>query len=181
MLGMTNKIYLYRMVHIDNMSHIFVYGITHKNSINANTAYKPIGDQSLIDTRNSKILPNGHKLSDCTPFYFHYRMPMLYVLQKGFNQVSPCPPSRIVYCITSVQKILEHGLPFNFTDGHAVAGLSNFYGTKEVKQIETEFLIKGDIPLAAILGFAVFDETAKNYLDSFASGKQTVIKSDYYF
>ncbi len=40
-------------------------------------------------------------------------------------------------CITSVQKILEHGLPFSFTDGHAVAGLSHFYGTNEVKDIET--------------------------------------------
>ncbi len=42
---MNNKpIYIYRMTHIDNIPHILKYGITHKNSKNANPHYKAIGD-----------------------------------------------------------------------------------------------------------------------------------------
>ena len=46
-----NKIYLFRMTHIDNIPHILQYGITHSDSINANPDFVPIGDNSLINTR----------------------------------------------------------------------------------------------------------------------------------
>ena len=42
---------IYRMTHIMNIAHILKYGITHKNSRNANGNYKDIGDVSLISTR----------------------------------------------------------------------------------------------------------------------------------
>lgn len=38
------------MTHIKNIPHILKYGITHKNSPNANPYYEEIGDISLIST-----------------------------------------------------------------------------------------------------------------------------------
>ena len=117
-------------------------------------------------------------------------MPMLYVIQKGYNDVQVTPANDIVYCVSSVQKMVDHGLPFLFTDGHAVDGLSDFYEQKELPNIdeildkraidatywykdddldlkrrkEAEFLVETDIPATAIIGWVVYNEGAKERL-----------------
>lgn len=203
-----NKIYLYRMTHIENIPHIFQYGITHVDSPNTNTAYIPIGDSSLISRRNDFTIPNGRTLGEYIPFYFGVCMPMLYVIQKGFNGVRATPTEEIVYCITSVQQIINHQLDFLFTDGHAVDSFSSFYTLADINNIEqyidqnainrkywkdendldlkrrkeAEFLIGNDIPSAAILGFAVYNETAKNRLIGFGIGaNKIIVKTGFYF
>lgn len=107
-----NKIYLFRMTHVENIPHILKHGITQSESTNKNKDYKPIGDGSLINRRNSVEIPNGKTLGAYIPFYFGSRMPMLYVIQKGFNGVSAISPERIVYCMSSVQKIIDLDLDF---------------------------------------------------------------------
>ncbi len=47
-----NKIYLYRITHIENVPHILDKGVTHKNSPLANPQFTPIGDPNLISTRS---------------------------------------------------------------------------------------------------------------------------------
>ena len=203
-----SKILLFRMTHIDNISHILQYGITHVNSPNANTNYVAIGDISLISNRSSFTMPNGNTLGEYIPFYFGYCMPMLYVIQKGFNGVKTTPPENIVYCITSVEQVVAHKLEFVFTDGHAVDALSSFYNSTEVNDIETfidkdainkkywradndldlkrrkeaEFLIKNDVPKNAILGFVVYNISAQKILTNLGITEQkAVIKNTYYF
>ncbi len=70
------------MTHIDNIPHILQYGITHKSSPNANPNYKPIGDVSIINKRESepRMTVDGVEFvpGDYIPFYFYARMPMLY-------------------------------------------------------------------------------------------------------
>ena len=118
MVSDLNKIYLFRMLHIDNMQHVQLNGITKIDSVNANKNYKAIGDGSLISNRNLFFIPNnGKTLSNYIPFYFWYRMPMLYVIQKGFNGVRATSAENIVYCITSVAQIVNLELDYIFTDG----------------------------------------------------------------
>lgn len=40
-----SRIPIFRMVHIDNISHILQYGLTHWSSPNCNPNYIPIGDK----------------------------------------------------------------------------------------------------------------------------------------
>lgn len=203
-----NKLYLYRMTHINNMAHVQAYGITHVGSINANPNYLAIGDSSLIKNRNGHSTQNGKIVGDYRPFYFGVHMPMLYVIQKGFNGVNATTAENIVFCITSVQQILNHKLAFVFTDGHAVDLFSSFYNEADINNIDTiidkkaieskywndendldlkrrkeaEFLVENDVPRSAILGFAVFNVAAKNKLLALGiNEKQIVIKPDYYF
>jgi hypothetical protein len=122
-----NEFYLYRMTHIENIPHILQYGITHKNSKNANAEFVPIGDSTLINTRDNFFLENGKILGDYIPFYFSYRTPMLYVIQKGYNGVMPTTSENIVYCVSKVQKIIDLKLDFVFTNGHASNNLSLQY------------------------------------------------------
>jgi hypothetical protein len=65
------------MIHFQNIPHILKNGITHSSSANANHNFVPIGDASLISTRNSFLLNNDKHLGDYIPFYFGTRRPML--------------------------------------------------------------------------------------------------------
>ncbi len=203
-----SKIYLFRMLHIENIPHVLLHGITHAQSANANAAYVPIGDSSLISTRNAFVLSNGRRLGDYIPFYFGVRTPMLYVVQKGFNWVAPTPAQDIVYCVSSVQKIMEHPLNFVFTNGHAVDGFTSQYDRNDIDSIndlldwdaikakfwksetdldlkrrkEAEFLIEQDVPFGALLGFVVYNQDAKQKLTTWGvSDQQVQIRPNYYF
>ena len=203
-----NETYLYRMTHIENVPHILEHGVTHVLSTHTNKSYKAIGDNSIISTRNDFDLPNGKKLGAYIPFYFGVRMPMLYVIQKGFNGVTATPAKDIVYCISSVQKIIDNQLPFVFTDGHAVDGLSVFYEEKDLPNIDTildknaidetywrkeddldlkrrkeaEFLVETDIPSTAIIGWVVSNEEAKKRLLTMGIPENKIyVKPNYYF
>lgn len=203
-----NKTYLYRMTHIANIPHIVAHGITHVQSPNANPDFMPIGDSSLIQSRNSYVLENGRLLGEYIPFYFAVRTPMLYVVQKGYNMVVPTPAQNIVYCVTSVQKIIDTALDFVFTDGHAVDRFTTQYGMQDIAHVdnlidwkavkatywknendldvkrrkEAEFLVLGDIPFASILGFVVNNQAACNQLrESGIAEEKIKIKPDFYF
>lgn len=202
-----SKIYLYRITHILNVPHILKFGITHKDSANSNPDYVPIGDESIITSRNSFVLDNGNRIGDYIPFYFGARSPMLYVIQKGFNNVSRIETLNIVYCVSSVQKIIDSKLDFLFTDGHSVDKLSNQYSIEDIDNIENlldfeainsrywkdeddldkkrrkeaEFLVKGDMGLNAILGFIVYTNEAKIKLEEYGVTSEIFVKPDYYF
>ena len=133
---------------------------------------------------------------------------MLYVIQKGFNMVSPTPPEEIVYCVTSVRQVLDAKLDFVFTDGHAIDRFSMQFGINDVQDIgslldmraikskywkdesdldkkrrkEAEFLIYGDIPQHLILGFITINEDAMHRLTAFGiDSERIIIRPDYYF
>jgi hypothetical protein len=203
-----NKVYLYRMTHIENIPHIFKYGITHPDSINQNLNYYSIGDSSLISKRSNFLLKGGKTLGDFIPFYFGFRMPMLYVVQKGFNGVTITEPDKIVYCITSIQKILDLKIDFIFTNGHAINALTQFYDVNDVKNIndlidfkaihapfwkdeedldlkrrkEAEFLVLGDLSVDTVLGYVVYSTDAQlKLLELGITKEKIVVKPNFYF
>ncbi len=196
------------MTHITNVPHILEYGITHRTSSNANPNFTPIGDPTLISARDGFVLENGRTLGEYIPFYFGPRMPMLYVIQKGFNGVSVTPAPEIVYCVTSVQKIIDANQDFVYTNGHAVDSFSSQFGPPDVADIENqvdfqavkvrdwksptdldlkrrmqaEFLLLGDLPFPSVLGFVVRNETAKTKLIGFGVDEQQIrIRTNAYF
>lgn len=196
------------MTHIENIPHILKNGITHSTSVNANPAFVSIGDSSLIATRNAFLLNNGRSIGEYIPFYFGVRTPMLYVVQKGFNMVAPTPAEKIVYCVSSVGKIIDLQLDFVFTDGHAVDGFSSQHTAADIQNIDTlldknainskywrdendldrkrrkeaEFLVLGDVAHDAILGFFTYNESAKRKVIEFgADVAKVLIKPESYF
>lgn len=202
------KVYLYRMTHIENIPHILQNGITHIDSPNSNSQYVSIGDISLISNRDKFKLPNGKKLGTYIPFYFGTRMPMLFVIQKGFNNVQKTASEDIIYCITNVQRVIDHEVDFIFSDGHGVDELTDFYTKERITDIyeildksaidakywknetdldlkrrkEAEFLIDGDLPVTALLGFAVYNSHAKQKLIGLGiEENKVVIRPNYYF
>ncbi len=203
-----SKIYLFRMTHIENILHILQHGITHVSSLNANATYVSIGDVSLIRNRNAFVMPNKKTLGEYIPFYFGVRMPMLYVIQNGYNGVQETTTENIVYCVSSVQQILNHHLPFIFTNGHAVDALTDFFVENDIARIETiidwpaikarywkndndldlkrrkeaEFLVESDIPTTAIVGWIVYNEKVKSRMIAMGiADAKILVKPNSYF
>lgn len=188
------------MTHIANVSHILLHGVTHRNSTKANPNFVPIGDPSLISTRDSFLLDNGNLLGEYVPFYFGTRMPMFYVIQKGYNGVTVTEAKDIVYCVTSVQRVIDTKLEFVYTNGHAVDSFSSQFEPQDVFDIENqvdfqavkvndwkdpsdldlkrrmqaEFLLLGDLPFEAVLGFIVRNKEAKNQLLDFGVAENQI-------
>jgi len=196
------------MTHIENVAHILKHGITQINSPNKNPNYVPIGDGGLIANRDKFTMPNGNKLGTYIPFYFGPRMPMLFVIQKEYNNVQRTPSQNIVYCITSVQKILDHQFEFVYTNGHAVDRLTDFFDSDKVDDIlnvvdmtavkaefwidekdldkkrrkEAEFLLATDLSVSTILGYAVYNQDAMKILINLGvEENKIVVRPDYYF
>lgn len=209
------------MTHIDNIPHILQCGITHRNSQYANPNYIPIGDSSLIGNRNSKevFVTNGLEsyggvfksiiIGDFIPFYFGLRTPMLYVIQKGGNFVPKVtPPDDIIYCVSSVQRIMDEGMLFFFTDGHATNNLTTIFDIEKVHEInmlvdfkaanskywkdesdldlkrrkESELLVNTDVPKTCIIGYVCYNETVKaKLLNMGLQQDEVVVRPNYFF
>ncbi len=132
---------IYRMTHIDNISHILENGITHKTSTNSNSSYVSIGDVSLINNRSSKtvsILDSSKSivLGNFIPFYFGVKMPMLYVIQNGGNFVNkPTPSEQIIYMAYDIKKVISLKIEYYFSDGHATDNFTTFYDKNSIEKL----------------------------------------------
>jgi hypothetical protein len=204
-----STIRLYRLTHIENIPHILEHGITHAASEKANPNYQPIGDPSLISSRGNRIVPIRRAyLGDFTPFYFANYTPMLYVIQKGYNLVKKTAAEEIVHCVTNIQRVLDSGLDFIFTNGHAVNGLTDYFSKEDINRVEelvdfqaikarnwkseedtdmkrrkeSEFLLLGDLSPEFIAGFVVYNQTAQAKLLNWGvKENQVIIKKEFYF
>lgn len=90
---------------------------------------KGIAYQHIKDRRARKRVPlgQGGTLADYVPFYFGPRSPMLYTINKGNVPGYSDGQSPVLHLVSSVEEIVEAGLPFVFTDGHAEMGYSDFF------------------------------------------------------
>jgi hypothetical protein len=99
----TKKIFLYRMIHIDNLDYILNLGlITSPNHERKDKNYIPIGDNTLISKRKGKkieIKPYGN-FEDYVSLYFSKKTPMLFTIQHGYNHVIKQKPEHIIYLVT---------------------------------------------------------------------------------
>lgn len=186
-MSLPNKIWLYRITHIDNLFYIFQNGIFASMSPNADSHYVNIGDSSLINYRKNidACDPPGGKLADYVPFYLGPRSPMLYQIAKGYEDIPKHHQENIVYLISSVEQIEDHSLAYFFTDGHARSVTSTYYNKNEdfekldwdtiyntywmsdetdlrrKEKKQAELLVKHHIPVSAIEFIGVYNEAAK--------------------
>lgn len=216
-----NSLHVYRMTHIQNVPHILKWGITHRKSAHADAGFISIGDESLISNRSTKTVTvdNGDflgdedypeiTLGDYIPFYFGIRMPMLYVIQQGGNFVKrPTAAKDIVYLVCPLKKIVESGIDYYFSDGHATDKLTSFYDSSKIGDLDkiidwtavkaqywggndnlnvkrkkqAELLVADDLPAKFVTGIGCYNEAAKQRIIEmgFMEDKIKVIHGAYY-
>lgn len=205
---MAGKIlYAFRITHIDNIQHVAQYGIVRANSPLRNPNFVSIGDRQIIKIREEET-SQGYRLSEYIPFYFGPRSPMLYVIQNGYNGVSKIEPEKIVYCVIKLEDLINSDIDCVFTDGHAISNLTRYYGKDKLQHIdniikyedvfskfwnseadrdlkrrkEAELLVKNDLPVKFVRGYAVFNDKAQqDLMDMGIPQEQIVIKRGFYF
>lgn len=120
--------YLYHITHVDNLAGIIRAGGLLANG-QVGDAYVNIAHSSIQMRRHTRRVPcgPGGVLHDYAPFYFGRLSPMLFTISKGNVAGYEEGQEPVVYLVTTVAKVVEAGIPFVFTDGHAAMELSDFY------------------------------------------------------
>lgn len=194
-MAIPNPVYIFRMVHWQNIQYILTHGLCCKDHENTDPNYISIGHQQLIEDREDYIIPiNGYgTLSEYIPFYFWGHSPMLFMIANGLQGVKRYPQEDIVFIIVDSARIIEDGLPYVFTDRHAKVKLANFstnpsdlqslrwdiikakdwrnteddFQRRDFKQ--AEFLVKNHIPVSYIDRIIVKNELKKTEIEEIVS------------
>lgn len=209
-----HSIPIYRIINKNNLEKIFQTSrICCSLHPDRDADYVPIGETALIQSRSTKkiIIDKSDlgTLSEYIPFYFGNRPPMLYAIQHGYD-VPKLPAEDVVYLVSSLNKLKEHGCKYIFTDGHAYDALSQFFNDEAFlanidwemvhnrvwkntpndpdrkRRKQAECLISMEMPLAAIDCFVVYNqrclEFVQNLLQTFSLSNFNVhINSQWYY
>lgn len=164
-------------------------------------AYTNIAHTDIQDRRSRQRVPCGREghLHDYVPFYFAPRSPMLCAIHHGRVAGYTGSQSDVVYLISSVEHVVAAGLPFVFTDGHAVIFLSNFYADvarldridwnlmesrywndteddpDRKRRRQAEFLVFHSFPLNLITEVSVINQSAVNRIRALLDGSRVNI------
>lgn len=196
------KIWLFRMVHWQNVEYILNNGLCCREHDNADKDYINIGMSSLIKDRHEHPIPidGAGNLGEYIPFYFAGHSPMLYLIKNGYSGVTQRPQSEIVYIVTSYEAIKEAKLQFVFTDQNAKIAVANFYTQeKDFGQLDwevirakdwkndnenldrrdlkqAEFMVRHHIPVNCIYALVVKSEERKEYVEDLITNLGLTIK-----
>ncbi len=205
-----SKTYIYRMTHYSNIEFILREGLHCCNCKPQDPEYTSIGYKTLITNRGKSVvsIDPGGVLNDYIPFYFHYKMPMLYNIWKKEVADYNGSQDEIIYLVSTVEQIVALDLPFVFTDRHAYVAYLNYYNQyaqltnlnwniikdhnwhqtyseqrKELKQ--AEFLVHRHLPVTGLLGIIAHNQEIANFvreaLVSVNSEVKLIVKPGYYY
>jgi hypothetical protein len=141
-----DTIWLYRITHRDNLSHILQYGICQKDHPDAKPDYKVIGHKDIIGKRTDHLVKiDGYgNIGDYVPFYFTPKSIMLYNILTGYG-VPKVPPGEIIFIATTVSKVASCGNRYFFTDGQANTSISrHLHQLQDLDKVDWEVINSGD-------------------------------------
>ncbi|MXY10418.1 MAG: DUF4433 domain-containing protein [Acidimicrobiaceae bacterium] len=120
---------LYHFTHISNLASIAEAGLYSDTQIEAGQrAPTEIGNADVKQRRRNLAvpLPPYGWVANYVPFYFAARSPMLYIISQGDVPTYSGGQDEIVYLVTSVEKVVEEGLSFVFTDRNAALRIADY-------------------------------------------------------
>lgn len=211
--GQRGRGYLLHLTSVDNLESIWRAGVIYANSTTPPTvAVDELGSRKIKDDRAARPVPcgAGGVVADYVPFYYSARSPMLYLAHRHH----PSSPFRrgqtpLVHVVSHIDVVIALGLDYVLTDRNAVLQYAEFSDDiadigdlidwtvqqqkywqatdsqpdrKEVRM--AEFLVHKQLPVDAILGLVVINETvesqARTALASYADVAIRV-KRDWYY
>jgi hypothetical protein len=185
-----DKIWLFRIVHINNVEYLLHNGISTQQDPQSNSDYVNIGDTTLINQRmDYPINLEGYgNLGDYVPFYFGPLSPMLLNIKTGYRGIKQLPQSEIIYICCKLNKVINCGAQWCFTDGHAKNLFTGFYNDitdldkvdwnivyekywsnteddlDRIRRKQAEFLVKDIVPVNCIETIVVFNEEKRTFV-----------------
>jgi len=205
------KVYIYHITHHSNLPSIIACGglLCDKQA----EQQKPvsIAYKHLKQIRSSILVPCAPygTLMDYVPFYFAPRSPMLYAIHTGYVTHYTGGQSKIVYIVSSIQKVLDLNLRFVFTDGHPISWITRFANdltwlnemvdwqvmqsvwwnnTPEdpdrKRRRQAEFLVYRFLPLQAVEVIAVYERDMRQQVYSYLRDPhkvEVVVRREWYY
>lgn len=204
---------IYHITHVDNVFDILSSGrlLSNDRLVDNKVKYINLAHHNIQDRRKETLVPCGMKgnLHDYIPFYFAPRSPMLYAIHKGMLDGYSGSQNEVVYWVTRINKVVEHKLPFVFTDGHGTMAMTSFYDhTHDLEKVDwdvmksrywndteddpdrkrrrqAEFLIHQACPISSLLGIVVKTdktlEKVKALIESAKLELEVIEKPNWYF
>jgi hypothetical protein len=177
---------IYRIMHVQNLPGVIDAGCIkcENQRLMVGSDYRSIAHQNIQARRHQTVVAcgSGGTIHDYVPWYFAPCSPMLYANHKGNVATNPDGQQAIIYLVSTLEAVVAAGLPFVFTDGHAIMFNSNFYAdlghldkvdwplmqSKYWHAIDTdpdrprrrqaEFLVHQSFPWNLVEEIAVYDE-----------------------
>ena len=205
------KARIFRITHRSNLRWILQNGLHSASSGQADPNFVAIGNPDLIGKRAHHPLqaPGEGVLGDYVPFYFTPFSPMLLNITTGWGGITKRANEDVVILASSIWKLQEHGVPFVFSDRHAYLAAAEFFNDPvrldridweilqrrdfkrdtndpgKFERYDAEALAHGHVPVAALLGVACYNESARARIeaDMQATGVaiKVIVKPDWYF
>ncbi|HMX88318.1 MAG: DUF4433 domain-containing protein [Saprospiraceae bacterium] len=189
-----DKIWVFRILPIQNLEYILSDGLHCKNSGKKDKGFVTIGSKEIITQRDTRIVKcyPGTVVNDYVPFYFSVRTPMLFNIISGHG-VPASPQKDIIYLCCKLSELATDDFQWCYTNGNAATAISKFY--KELDDIENnvdwrsirttdfrdenadgdedrirkkhaEFLVKDKVPVDYIKVIAVLNQTIKEQVEA---------------
>lgn len=204
---------IYHITHINNLLRILHHGGLYSDSemLSRNIESICIAYGTLKDRRAKTVVPVAAKgtLADYVPFYFCTRSPMLYAITCGAVKNYSGGQNEIIYIVSSVERVIDTGHLWCFTDGHAVEAINSFYksldnidaidwkvieswswGNRDndfdrKRRKQAEFFVHKFFPWNLINNIGVRDNSIKDRVDNILAKKSNkpivIIKPDWYY
>lgn len=193
------KALIFRIVHKDNVGRILGDGCHCRTTMLGKKGYVEIGNQELIEKRNTRAVPcdPGGTLSDYVPFYFTPYTPMLYNIKTGYG-VPKKPISDILIVVSSLHLLSKKKVSFVFTDRHAYLKAAQFSNdmadlswiiwptlqqrdfkkddADKFEKYQAEALAYQHVPVDALLGIVCYNESVRAVVQAEADKNGAAVK-----
>jgi ssDNA thymidine ADP-ribosyltransferase, DarT len=187
-----NNLWVFRIIHYQNLEYILQHGVYYRNNPNFPANYVNIGNPEIINSRDTKPVTcfPGTMVNDYVPFYFAIRTPMLYNIYTSYGVVGH-EQHEIIYLCCNVGQIIGSNLQWCFTNGNAaIIGITRFYNdTAELDNLDwhsirttdfrddnadgdpdrkrkkhAEFLVRNHVPIEFIQSVVVYNQERHDYV-----------------
>ena len=183
------EIFIYHITHLKNLSKILRSECLWCDNETAQQTLNVVGiAHDHIKKRRQKCavpFENRGFVADYVPFYFAPRSPMLSAIHNGRVENYSEGQSQVIHLVSKVEKVLEAGLPFVFTEGQADMATTRFFENPQdfdkidweimkdrywadtdedgdrSRRRKAEFLVHNSFPVQLINGIAVISEAVK--------------------
>ncbi|MHC1706315.1 MAG: DUF4433 domain-containing protein [Bacteroidales bacterium] len=189
-----DKIWVFRIIPIQNLKYILQNGLYCKNAGRKDEGYVTIGSTEIITQRDSRIVkcyPDTF-VNDYVPFYFSVRTPMLYNIITGHG-VPASQQKDIIYICCKLSELATENFQWCYTNGNAAKAITKYYNTLEnietnidwnsirtndfrdenadgdedrIRKKHAEFMVKDHVPVDYIEVIAVLNQTMKVQVES---------------